>query len=81
MGLYDSPTHIVQQSRARAFAHVGFETLAYSRRQIDKEYISNIILNKDLAIFILVSIFLIYIFDEDNEMVHYYNAKLSLASR
>ena len=70
MGLYDSPTHIIQQSRARAFAHVGLETLAHSRGRIDEEHVSSMILDEDPAMSILVPILLPHVFIEDGEMIH-----------
>lgn len=72
VGFYDSRAHLIQQSTARAFAHVGFEIFAHSRRRIDEEHVSSMILDEDPTMSILVPILLLYIFNEDHEMIHRY---------
>ena len=65
--LHDVNAHFIQQFATGIFTHVKFEILAYSRQQINKQHIGDMILNENSFMLILMSVFVTGLLFRDQE--------------
>ena len=79
--LCNSIIHFVQQFTAEISAHIEFKIFAYSRRRINEKHINNMILNEISFMFVLMSIFRSYVFNDNDEMIHRHKMLNSLNDR
>ena len=73
--------YIVQQFTTEVFTHIEFEMFAHSRWRINEKHINNVILNENPFMFILMSIFHLYVFNDNNKMIHRHKMSNSLNNR